>query len=290
MKIKKGQIILNIFHILLCACIVIPFIIMVSVSLSSEADISKYGYSLFPKKIDLTAYKYVLRNPTQIIDSYKVTFAFSIIGMVMSVFLMALVAYPLSRRITKGKRGVSFYLYFTMLFGGGLVPTYILNTQYLHLNDSFWIYIIPSLINPWYVFMMRTAFKDIPESIVESAYVDGASEYMIFGKFILPMSKPIIATVALFVFLAKWNDWYTCMLYISSPKLKSLQYMLQEILLNLQLMKEMQDKGNQLDFGTIPSETARMATAVVVAGPALVFFPFFQKYFVRGITVGSVKG
>ena len=139
MKIKKGQIILNIFHILLCACIVVPFIIMVSVSLSSEADISKYGYSLFPKKIDLTAYKYVLRNPTQIIDSYKVTFAFSIIGMVMSVFLMALVAYPLSRRITKGKRGVSFYLYFTMLFGGGLVPTYILNTQYLQLNDSFWI-------------------------------------------------------------------------------------------------------------------------------------------------------
>ena len=138
--------------------------------------------------------------------------------------------------------------------------------------------------------MMRTAFNDIPESIVESAYVYGASEYMIFGKFILPMSKPIIATVALFVFLAKWNDWYTCMLYISSPKLKSLQYMLQEILLNLQLMKEMQDKGNQLDFGTIPSETARMATAVVVAGPALVFFPFFQKYFVRGITVGSVKG
>lgn len=284
-----SQAILNAVFIILCACIIIPFLIIVAVSLSSESDIAKYGYSLFVRNIDFTAYKYVLSNPKDIIDAYKVTIIFSVIGTFLGVLLMAMAAYPLSRSNMKFKNGISFYFYFTMLFGGGLVPTYILITQYLHLGNSIWVYIIPSLINVWYVFMMRTSFMTIPQTIIESACIDGASEYAIFFKFIIPLSKPIIATIALFTFLGKWNDWYTCMLYINDKELQSLQYMLQKIIMNIQEMLNNRDVVN-INIEEVPSETARMATAILVAGPALVIFPFFQKYFVKGITVGSVKG
>ena len=224
-----------------------------------------------------------------ILDAYKVTFAFSVISMVSSVLLMSMLAYPIARDIMPARKQISFFLYFTMLFNGGLVPTYILITKYLNLGDKIWVYILPGMISPWYVFMIRTSFQGIPKSIIESAYIDGASEYTIFRKFIMPMSKPVLATVALFVFLNKWNDWYTSMLYISDPKLMSLQYLLQRIMLEVELMK---NGGAQagLDVSQIPNESVRMALAVVVAGPALIVFPFFQKYFTKGMTVGAVKG
>ena len=180
-----------------------------------------------------------------------------------------------------------------MYFSGGLVPTYILITQYLHLGNTIWVYIIPSLISPWYVFMLRTFFQGIPGSISESAYMDGASEYTIFFKIMIPLSKPALATVALMMFLAKWNSWNESMLYITKQELMSLQYQLQRIMENVQLMQQMQgsvDQSMLSALGEIPAETARMAMAVVVAGPALLVFPFFQKYFVKGLTVGAVKG
>ncbi len=179
-----------------------------------------------------------------------------------------------------------------MLFSGGLVPTYILLTQYLHLNDTIWVYILPSLINPWYIFMIRTFFAGIPEEIVESAVLDGASEYKILAVMILPLSKPVLATVALFIFLGKWNCWYEAMLYINDDKLVSLQYLLQRVMNNIKLLQDssVSNMSNLLSAEEIPSETVRMATAVLVAGPALFVFPFFQKYFVKGLTVGSVKG
>jgi len=178
-----------------------------------------------------------------------------------------------------------------MLFSGGLVPTYILYTQYLNLDDTIWVYILPALVNPWYLFMVRTFFADIPEAIIESAYIDGANEYTIFFRFVLPLSKPVLATIALFVFLGKWNDWYTSMLYINKENLVSLQYLLQRIMKNLEALQNASMMGTTIvNSADIPSETTRMAMAIVVAGPVLVIFPFFQKYFVRGMTVGSVKG
>ncbi len=284
-----NQILLNVFFVILCAAILFPFLLVVSASLSKEADIVEYGYRVWPKTFDLSAYSYVFKNPASILNAYKVTAIFSFSVMVLGVLLMAMLAFMLSKPELKGKRAISMYIYFTMLFSGGLVPTYILNTSYLHLNDTIWIYILPVLINPWYVFMMRTFFQGIPNEISESAKIDGANEYTIFFRMILPLSKPVLATVALFLFLASWNDWYTAMLYIDNEKLMSLQYMLQRIMKDIQLLQE--DVRNVAFMDEeIPAETVRMAMAVVVAGPALLVFPFFQKYFVKGLTVGSVKG
>ncbi|MBQ3038704.1 MAG: carbohydrate ABC transporter permease [Clostridia bacterium] len=285
------QIILNILFIVLSSLIILPFLLVVAVSLSNERDILEYGYKLIPMNIDFAAYKYVFDNPTTILNAYKVTAIFSIVSMVLSVLFMAMIAFVLSKRDLKGKSQMSFFLYFTMLFNGGLVPTYILITQYLHLGDNIWVYILPGLISPWYVFMMRTFFTGIPYEITEAAVIDGSSEYRIFLTIILPLSKPVLATVALFTFLAKWNDWNTSMLYINNSKLFSLQYMLQRILKNIELLQMDTSNLNLLKaLSEIPSETVRMAMAVVVAGPVLVVFPFFQKYFVKGLTVGSVKG
>ena len=291
-KSKIAQVFLNIALIGLCALILYPFVLVVSASLSSEADLVEYGYQLLPKKIDLGAYNYVFTNPQQVLQAYKITAIFSFSYMFLSVLLMAGMAYLLSKRGLAGKKFISFYIYFTTLFGGGLVPTYILNTQYLHMDDTIWIYIIPGLIAPFYVFMMRSFFQDIPYEITESAVIDGANEYTIFFRMIIPLSKPVLAAVALFMFLGKWNDWMTSMLYINKEELISLQYMLQRIMENIKLLQnQSQDLGfNILAADEIPAETARMAMAIVVAGPALIIFPFFQKYFVKGLKVGSVKG
>ena len=285
------QIVLNLLFVILSSLIILPFLMVLAVSLSNEKDILEYGYKLIPMNLDISAYKYVFDNPTTILNAYKVTAIFSILGMILSVLFMAMIAFVLSKKDLPGKSQMSFYLYFTMLFSGGLVPSYILITQYLHLGDSIWVYIIPGLISPWYVFMMRTFFTGIPYEITESAILDGASEYRIFFSMILPLSKPVLATVALFTFLGKWNDWNTSMLYINDAKLFSLQYMLQRILKNIELLQLDTTNLNLLkEVSEVPSETVRMAMAVVVAGPVLVVFPFFQKYFVRGLTVGSVKG
>ena len=287
----KFQILLNIFFVIMCILIVFPFLLVVSVSLSNETDIAISGYNIIPQHIDLSAYKYVLKNPWTLIQAYEVTAIFSVAFMVMSVTLMAMIGYALTVQGLKGRSAISFILYFTMLFSGGLVPTYILITRYLRLNDTIWVYILPGLISPWYVFMIRTFMQSIPESLRESAKIDGASEFTIFFKIIIPLSKPVLATVALFMFLAKWNDWYTSMLYINKDELVSLQYLLQRILQDVQLIETMRKAGMMMDVAeNIPSETTRMALAVFVAGPALFVFPFFQKYFVKGITVGSVKG
>ena len=289
---KNRQTGLTVFLIILAVLIIFPFWMLVSISLSAEADIVKYGYSIIPKNIDFSAYEYVFKKPEAVLNAYKITGIYSVISMVLSVLFMAMLAYPLTERKMKGKGAISFYLYFTMLFSGGLVPLYILNTRYLHLDDTIWIYIIPGMISPWYVFMMRTFFQGIPTEISESARIDGAGTYTIFFKMILPLSKPVLATVALFTFLGKWNDWYTAMLYRNDESLISLQYLLQRIMENIELLNEISSSNLNVSLSdeTIPAETVRMAMAVIVAGPALIVFPFFQKYFVKGMTVGSVKG
>lgn len=287
---KAQQIMLILIFSVLCLAIIFPFWLLLSASFSDAATITAKGYQVWPKPIDFSAYKYVFENPGQILRAYGVTFVFSVISMVLSVVLMAMVAYPLSRDGLKGRGVINFYLYFTMLFSGGLVPTYLVIAKGLHLNDTIWVYILPSLISPWYVFMMRTFFKGIPGEIIESSTIDGASEYRIFVQMILPLSKPVLATVALFMFLGKWNDWNTALIYITKPELYSLQYLLQKIMEDINILKQNEMASGMMSMEDIPSETVRMAMAVVVAGPALLIFPFFQKYFVKGLTVGSVKG
>ena len=293
MKKKEllNQILLTLFFIVISIIILYPFLMLVGISFSREVDIGLNGYKLIPEHFDLSAYRYVFKTPEKILRAYEVTAAFSFISMALSTILMALIAYTLASPKMRCRKQLSFYLYFTMLFSGGLVPTYILITQYLKLQDTLWVYILPTLISPWHVFMMRTFFAGIPISLSESMYLDGASEFRIFRTLIIPLSKPVIATVALLTFLGKWNDWYTSMLYINERKLVSLQYLLQKILNDIQFMLDNQSNVNtSLVGGEIPSLTAQMAMAVVASGPALLIFPFFQKYFVKGLTVGSVKG
>lgn len=290
----RTQIILTIAFILLSVAIIFPFVLVLSISFSNEGDIINNGYKIIPENFDLSAYKFIFRNPGTVLQAYKVTAIFSLSSMVLSVVFMSLIAYPLSQKQFIGRKVINFIVYFTMLFGGGLVPAYILNTQYLHLGNTIWIYIIPGLINPWYVFMMRTFFSQIPDAIHESAVIDGANEFYFLFRIMYPLSKPVLAAIALFTLLGSWNNWFTSMLYIDDPKLVSLQYMLQKIMNNIKMLQESVQEGGassiQMSASEIPTETVRMAMAVVVAGPALLVFPFFQKYFVKGLTVGSVKG
>lgn len=292
MKKKFGAFTLNLILLVLSFLVIAPFILTLSISLSNDIDIANFGYKFIPKRIDLTAYKYVFQNPKSILDAYKITAIFSFVSMVLSTLLMAMIAYALTKKFLKGRRFMSLFIYFTMLFNGGLVPSYILITQYLHLDDTIWVYILPCLISPWYVFMMRTFFADLPGEVLESAEIDGANEFVIFFVIALPMSKAVLATIGLFVFLNQWNNWYTTMLYINDESLISLQYLLQRIMKNIELLRQyaQTSESSMVQIKDLPSETAQMAMAIIVAGPALVVFPFFQKYFVKGINVGSVKG
>ncbi len=287
----KNQLALNVIFIILCILIVFPLLLVISVSVSSETDIINNGYKLIPERFDLSAYKYIFKNSQAVMDAYGITILSSVLFTLISVSCMSGVAYMLSKRNLKGNSFFSFYLFFTMLFSGGLVPSYILITQYLHLDDTLWVHIIPGVVSPWYVFMIRTFFQGLPQEILESARVDGANQYTIFFRIVIPLSKSVIAAVSLFMFLGKWNDWNTSMLYINNKeRLISLQYLLQRIMQNI---KVLQDSGMDTEMMSdikVPSETVRMAMAVVVAGPALLIFPFFQKYFVKGMTVGAVKG
>ena len=286
-----GQIILNVLFIVMAVAVIIPFIILVSVSLSNETDISYFGYRLIPKRIDLTAYRYVFKHPKTILNAYKVTAIFSFVSMILSTVVTSLFAYPLSRKIFKQRNKLSLFMYFTTMFSGGLVPTYILITQYLHLANTIWVYIIPGMFGVWNAFVMRTFFNGLPESLIESAYMDGAGEYRILFQIVYPLSTPVLATIAVGTFLGKWNDWNTAMLYIDDSKLYSLQYMLQRIIQNLTLLQNNEEAAMLFsDAAEVPAETVRMAMAVVVAGPILFVFPFFQKYFTKGMVMGSVKG
>ncbi len=288
---KTGQIILNAVFILISAAYIFPLLLLISISLSSEASIKEFGYTLIPKVVDFTAYRMVFKQPDTIINAYAVTIAFTAITTLLSLIVMAMVAYPLSRKNCKFKNVLSFYLFFTMLFSGGLVPSYIINSKYLHLDNNFWIYVLPALVSAWNVIIIRTFFQGLPSELVEAAKIDGASEIKIFYKMIIPLSTPVLATIAFMTLLAKWNDWNTTLIYIRNPKLYSLQYMLQRILREAQYIKQVANEGSGLfNSDDAPIESYRYAMAILAAGPMLVIFPIFQKYLTQGLVVGSVKG
>ncbi len=290
-KISVSEIVAIIVFTLFSLCCLIPFLLIVSVSLSNEKEIVDFGYRLIPKTWDLQAYKFILMNPGQILSAYKITIITTVVGTAMGVFFMAMIGYALAVNTFKLRKQVTFFLFFTMLFSGGMVASYIFITQYLHLKNSIWVLILPSLISPWHVFIIRTFFQGIPQSLRESARIDGANEILIFIKIFLPISKPVIATVAFMGAMTRWNEWYSVLLYITDEKLMTLQYFLQRIMLQAELLREYAVAGDVDMTGfSIPTETVKMAMTVVAAGPMMCVFPFFQKYFVKGMTVGSVKG
>ncbi|KRF18384.1 carbohydrate ABC transporter permease [Paenibacillus sp. Soil787] len=285
------QMIIHFVFILFSLACIIPLVSVISISLSNEIDIIKNGYSLFPRVFDISAYAYILYEPIQIINAFKVSIIVSILGTFISLVVTAGIAYTLSRDDYKFKNQLSFYVFFTMMFNGGLVPTYILISNYLHLKNTIWILILPYVAAPWFILLLRTFMQKIPYDIIESCMMDGASEFRIFFQIILPLAKPGLATIALFTILQYWNDWFLSLLYIDKESLVPLQYMLYRMMNNITFLTS---SSNQmppgLKNGVIPSESARMAMAILAAGPMLAVFPFFQKYFVRGLTVGAVKG
>lgn len=290
-KKEKTSIWVHLFFIIFAFLCIVPFLIIISASLSGETDLALNGFSVLPRKVDFTAYAYLFKNPEIIINSYVVTIFITVIGTFLAVMFMSMAAFCLARSNFRFKGLLTFFIFFPTLFSGGLVPSYIINTQYLHLTDRLAALVLPSLINVFHIIMLRTFFKQLPEALFEAAKIDGASEYHIFFKLVLPLSKPVIATVAFLSALAKWNEWYNAMLYIRDDKLVPLQYLLQRMMMNLRaLLDAMQNAPAMVNIQDLPGENLRMAMLVVAIGPMLLIFPLFQKYFVRGMTVGAVKG
>lgn len=290
-KEKAADKVLTLLFILLALFCVVPILYILSASLSDEIQLTKEGYSLLPRGFSLEAYKYILESPKPIINAYGVTILVTLGGTAVSLLVTTMLAYVIARKDFKVGRVFAFMIFFSMLFNGGLVPTYIMLTKYYHLKDTIWALIFPYIIMPWHVFLMKGFLEDIPTSLIEAAKIDGAGEVKTFFKIIVPISKPALATVGLFIAFTYWNDWYQSMLYIDSPDINSLQFYLYRIMNNIQYLSTSMQAGNiSIDIASLPSETARMALCILAAGPMLVVFPFFQKYFVKGLTVGAVKG
>lgn len=290
-KVSIGRVVNYIILFILSLGFTIPVITIISISLSDENTILKEGYRIFPQMLSFEAYELVFSNPMAIFNGYKISLLVTLLGAAFGLAISAMCAYAISRNDFRFRKAVTFYLFFTMLFNGGLVPTYILYTQYLHLKNSILALIFPLLVNVFFILVLRTFFASIPFSIIESAVIDGAGEFTIFAAIVIPLSKPALATIGLMLMLNYWNDWFHALLYITNNKLRPLQYMLQQMLREVEeIIRSLAFGDASVDISKLPTETSRMAMAVVAAGPMLFVFPFFQKYFTKGLTVGSVKG
>ena len=274
------------------ACL-IPFWLLIASSFTSESYLVKNGYSLTPKEFSLAAYQFLFTAKDSILRAYGMSFAISAVGVTVSVVMTILFAYPLSRPELPGRKALSLILFFTMLFNGGLVPTYLVYTNLLHIKDTFWAMVVPYLLfNPFLVIMMRTYFTtNVPEAVIEAARIDGAGEWRILFTIVLPMSLPMIATMALLIGLGYWNDWKNGLYYLTDSRLYSIQNMLNQMLKDVQFLKSGADASAAADLTQdMPSVGIKMAIAVIGALPIMIIYPFFQKYFVKGITIGAVKG
>ncbi len=282
----------NLVFIIISLLVILPFLLVVAISLSSEASLTKNGYEFIPEVFSLEAYKFVFRIPEVIFKAYGVTVLITIVGTLVNVLLTTMIAYTISRRDYKLRNVTTFYIFFTMLFSGGLIPWYILMTQYLHVKDTIWAMIIPGLFSAWNALIMKGFLSKIPMEIIESAKMDGAGEWRIFFTIIIPLSTPALATIGLIVSFSYWNEWFNALLFINKENLVPLQLLLVRMLSSIEIITANQDKfkGLNIDMSKLPTRSVRMALVIVAAGPMLFIFPFFQKYFVQGLSVGSLKG
>jgi len=276
-------------------CCLYPVLLVIGISLTDEDCLKTFGYSVIPKVVSFESYTYVLRNAATILKAYKVTIFVTIVGTMLSVAGTALYAYAISRKEFRYRKFFTFFKFFTMLFSGGLVPWYLVCTRLLRINDTIWALILPPLISAWNVIIMKTFFATtVPDSIVESARIDGASEFTTFIRIVCPISLPGLATIGLFVTLSYWNDYWTPLMLTSKPNLANIQLYLYNILKNIQMLQDTTNVISQQASGEaikrLPQEGARMAICVLAIGPIIFAYPFFQKYFIQGLTIGAVKG
>lgn len=266
----------------------IPFWSVVASSFASEASLLRDGYTFWPKEFSLEAYKLIFADNT-IYRAYGVTIFVTLVGTALSMLLTSALAYAISVKSVKYRNHIAFYVYFTMLFHGGLVASYLLISKYLDMKDTIWVLIIPSMVSAWNMFLLRNFFASIDESIAESAKIDGANDAYILFRIILPISLPAMATIGLFYALSYWNKWFDAVLYISDKNLYPLQYLIQRIMTNLDYVNSIAADVSIPNF-IAPAMTVRLATTVVTIGPIVLLYPFLQKYFVKGLMVGAVKG
>ena len=288
-RIKVSQVALYGILTLISVLWIIPVLFIFSLSVTPETSLSEVGYRLIPKEITFDAYTYIIKNPAQILNSYKISIIVTVIGTVAGLMFTTGIAYAMSRKDFKLGKHITRFVMFAMLFHGGLIPTYIVVTQVLHLGNTLWVLILTMLVSPWNIFLMKSFLSSIPTELLEASFTDGATEYQTYFKVVLPLAKPGLATVGLLILFSYWNDWYQAMLYIDNMDLVPLQLLLYKIISNIQFVLQnsfyLASEG-----GSFPTIAARMATCVIAIAPMLLAFPFFQKYLAKGLTLGSVKG
>ena len=284
---------LNLIFIICAVLCIAPLLLVISISVTDEKEILQSGYSFLPKVFSLKAYDYLISAGDTIWRAYGISLVVTVIGTLLSVLIICMYAYPLSRQSFKYKSQFSFIAYFTMIFGGGLVPWFIVYTHLVPIKHTIWILIVPYLINAWYVIIMRTFISTtVHESIIESARIDGAGEFRTFFIIVLPLCRAGLATIGLFCTLTYWNDWYLPLIFLTDDKLYNVQYLMYQTLISIQYLTSgsASFSNSTKALADLPSEGARMAIAVISIGPIILAYPFFQGYFIKGLTVGAVKG
>ena len=296
-KAKRFQFWINVVLILITLSIILPFVLVFISSLTDENTLIRNGYSFFPEKFSFYAYSYIIRQGEKILRAYGITVFVTIVGTVANLAMSALLAYPLSIKKLPYRRAITFFVFFTMLFNGGLVPTYLMYVKYFHIKNTIWALIVPGfLLSANNVLMIRSYFNtSIPDALFEAAKIDGAGHMKIFTSITLPLGKPILVTMGLFSALGYWNDWTNGLYYLSGnegQKLYSIQNLLNRLMQNIQALTQNANNMAQAGEGLsqIPSGTVRMAMAALGILPIMIIYPFIQKNFVKGITLGGVKG
>ena len=271
----------------------LPILLIVIASFTEEQTLIRDGYTFFPKNFSLDAYYYMVKQGAVIVRAYGVSIFVTVVGTCLSVLLTTMLAYPMSRKSFKFRNALAFFVFFTMLFNGGIVPSYIMWTKFLHIKDTIWALIIPNyLVTAFNVILVKNFYQNsIPDSLVEAAQIDGASEFTIFRKIMFPLAVPTVATISLLTGICYWNDWTNGLYYISDEKLYSIQLLLMKIMNNIQALRS-NSTAALLGTGTVdlPGTSIRMAMAVIGILPILLIYPFVQKYLVKGVVVGAVKG
>jgi putative aldouronate transport system permease protein len=283
---------LNVLFILACLLTLIPIYVIVVASITSEASLTANGYRLWPQEFSGSAYRFLFSQGSIVITAYRNTVISTVVGTVMSVIMVGLYAYPLSRSNFKFGTFFTFYAFFTMLFSGGLVSYYMVTRQILLLSNTLWALFLPSAFSPFWVIVMRTFYKaNVPNEIIEAARMDGASEWRTFIQIVVPLSMPGLATVALFSSIGIWNNFFNCLLLVDDAKYYSLQFTIYTTLNNIRFLLENADRmSGMVNLSELPSQTFRMAMAVVTVGPIILAYPFFQRFFIKGLTIGAIKG
>ena len=290
---KRFEIISTVILAILAVIALLPIILIVIASFTEETTLLRNGYSFFPEKWSTDAYVYMLQQGATIFRAYGISVLVTVVGTLISVLITTMIAYPMSRKNFKYKNVLAFFVFFTMLFNGGVVPSYMMWTQMFHIKNTIWALILPNyLCGAFNIFLVRNYYANsIPDALIESAQIDGASELTIFFKIIFPLAVPTVATISLFTALTYWNDWVNALYYIQKPQYYGIQNLLIRIMNNIQYLKS---GAASVAVGTgaiqLPSNAVRMSMAVIGILPIVVIYPFVQKYFVKGVVVGAVKG